>query len=154
MPQSLSKIIVHIIFSTKDRYPFLEDTDIRKTMFAYLANAFKNRNAQTFIVGGAVDHVHILCLYPKDELISKTIGEIKRVSSKWIKNENLNIPMLSKFSWQRGYGVFSVSQSNVPEVRKYIESQEEHHRQISFQDEYRKFLQKYQIQFDEKYVWD
>ncbi len=151
MSQSLSKIIVHIIFSTKGRFEFLTDEEIKRETHSYLAGILNKRGATAILVGGISNHVHILCLQSKKELISKTIGEIKRASTLWLKDKS---PLLSKFHWQSGYGVFSVSESNVEIVKKYILIQEEHHKISSYEDEFRSFLKKYNIKYDEKYVWD
>ncbi len=151
MSQSLAKILVHIIFSTKNRYPFLVDEQIRKEMHSYLAKIFNEFNSHALIVGGIEDHVHILCSLAKTETLAKIIGESKRSSSLWIKNKG---GILEKFKWQKGYGAFSISISHVDRVRKYIDNQKDHHKKISFQDEFREFLEKYQIEYDEKYIWD
>lgn len=151
MPQSLAKVLVHIVFSTKHRYPFLADRNIRNEMHAYLGGTCKQLDCPVLIVGGVADHIHILCSLSRNYSIAKVIGEIKRGSSKWIKTK---AAALGKFSWQNGYGAFSVSQSQVDSVRKYIATQEEHHKKRTFQDEYRDFLKKYEIEYDERYVWD
>ncbi len=151
MAQSLSKIIVHIIFSTKDHYPFLDDVNIRREMHSYLAEVYKQYACPAIIINGTSDHVHVLCVLSKTETVSKGIGESKRSSSKWIKNKG---GIMKKFQWQNGYGVFSVSQSGVLEVKKYIDNQEEHHKHISFKEEYLNFLKKYEIEYNERYIWD
>lgn len=151
MPQSLAKVLVHIVFSTKHRYPFLADRNIRNEMHAYLGGTCKQLDCPVLIVGGVADHIHILCCLSRNYSISKVVGEMKRSSSKWIKTKGA---ALGKFSWQNGYGAFSVSQSQVDSVRKYIASQEEHHKKKTFQEEYRDFLKKYEIEYEERYVWD
>lgn len=151
MPQSLAKVLVHIVFSTKNRYPFLVDKDIRNEMHAYLGGTCKNLGSHVLTIGGVADHVHILCALSRNLSIASLVGEIKRGSSKWIKTK---ARLLSKFAWQNGYGVFSVGQSEVERVRAYIAGQEEHHRKRTFQDEYRAFLKEYWIEYDERYVWD
>ena len=151
MSQSLAKIYTHIIFSTKHRYPFLTNDSLRAEMHAYLGGTCNNLNCPAIIVGGAADHVHILCVLSKNLAAADLIGEIKRSSSKWVKIKGL---MVGKFAWQSGYGIFSVSQSQVESVREYITHQDDHHRKKSFQDEFRLFLKKYQTDYDERYVWD
>jgi putative transposase len=151
MPQSLSRIILHVIFSTKGRCKYLTDAPTRDELQSYLVGVFINRGATPLLIGIVSDHVHILCLQSKDELISKTIGDAKRSSSIWIKGK---WHQLSDFHWQRGYGVFSVSESNIENVRNYILRQEEHHKVLSFQDEFRNFLKKHNIEYNEQYVWD
>ena len=125
--------------------------EIKQETHSYLAGILNKRGAAAILVGGTSNHVHILCLQSKKELIRKTIGEIKRASTLWLKDKS---PLLSKFHWQNGYGVFSVRESNVEIVRKYILTQEEHHKISSYEDEFRSFLKKYDIKYDEKYVWD
>ena len=151
MPQSLAQVIIHIVFSTKNRDPFLSDDDIRKEMHSYLGGTCNNLDCPVIVIGGVSDHVHILLKFSRNISIAKLVGEIKRSSSKWIKTKG---GMLTKFSWQNGYGVFSVGRSEIERVKSYILNQEEHHRKRSFQDEYRKFLREYEIEYDEKYVWD
>lgn len=151
MSQSLAKIYVHIVFSTKRRYAFLADASIRSEMFRYLGGTCKASNCPVIAIGGAADHVHVLCVLSKNVAASELIQSIKQSSSKWVKTKNA---MLRKFSWQNGYGVFSVSQSQVETVRRYVSNQETHHRKNTFQDEFRSLLNKYNVAFDEKYVWD
>ena len=151
MPQSLAQVIIHIVFSTKNRDPFLSDDDIRKEMHSYLGGSCNNLDCPVIVIGGVSDHVHIILKFSRNISIAKLVGEIKRSSSKWIKTKG---GMLTKFSWQNGYGVFSVGRSEIERVKSYILNQEEHHRKRSFQDEYRKFLREYEIEYDEKYVWD
>jgi REP element-mobilizing transposase RayT len=151
MPQSLAKLWVHLIFSTKDRYPFLSDKSLRTDMHAYLATVLRNHECETLIVGGVEDHVHALFALSRNYSIADIVKEIKRTSSRWIKEKS---PTQKKFSWQHGYGAFSVSQSHLDQVTCYIERQEEHHRRVTFQDEYRAFLKKYNVEYDERYVWD
>jgi putative transposase len=151
MPQSLTKLYVHIVFSTKDRFPFLNDKGIRNEMHSYLGGACKTLESPPLIIGGISEHVHILCQQSKNRAISKVIGEIKRVSSIWIKT---NGGILTKFQWQNGYGAFSIGRSEIEIVRRYIENQEEHHGKKSFQDEFREFLKEFGMEYDERYVWD
>jgi len=151
MSQSLSKIWTHLIFSTKERYPFLSDETIRHEMHSYLATILKANNCPTLLVGGVADHVHLLFVLSKNHSIASIVWAIKRSSSKWVKGEGAS---LKKFYWQEGYGAFSVSQSDVERVQRYILNQETHHRRKTFQDEFRKFLKAYEVEYDERYVWD
>ena len=151
MPQSLSKIYVHIIFSTKHRFPFLTDTDTRNEMHAYLGGICNRLGCPVVTVGGTADHVHILCMLSRVHTIAKLLEEVKKNSSKWVKTKRQE---LLKFSWQNGYGIFSVSQSHVDTVKRYIGNQQRHHRKLTFQDEYRIFLKEYQVNYDERYIWD
>jgi REP element-mobilizing transposase RayT len=151
MPQSLVQIYVHIVFSTKGRAPFLRDTAFRDRVHAYLVGICENQESPSLRVGGVEDHVHLLCRLSKTLDVSTLIRELKRDSSKWIKQENLR---LGDFHWQNGYGAFSVSPSHVEGLIEYILNQEAHHRQESFQDEFRRLCKKYGIEVDERYVWD
>ena len=151
MAQSLARLWTHLIFSTKDRFPFLSDKVLRLEMHAYLAEILRKHNCETLIVGGVEDHVHSLFALSRTHAIASVVKEVKRTSSGWIKEASLN---MSKFHWQGGYAAFSVSQSNLAEVIRYIENQEGHHKRITFRDEYRAFLNAHEIEFDERYVWD
>jgi REP element-mobilizing transposase RayT len=151
MPQSLAKILLHIVFSTKDRCPFLRDGAIRDEMHHYLGGILKRLDCQPITVGGVEDHVHLLTTLSRTCTVADLVKELKRGSSIWIKTR---APQLEKFSWQGGYGAFSIGASQAPQVKAYIARQEEHHRKISFQDEFRELLRRYKIDFDERYVWD
>jgi REP element-mobilizing transposase RayT len=151
MPQSLSQIYLHIVFSTKNRAPLLRDKSVREALHAYLAGTCRNLESPSLIVGGVEDHVHILCRFAKNVTIAQLIRELKRESSKWIKT---NGGALASFYWQNGYGVFSISPAHVPALREYIAHQEEHHRNETFQEEFRRLLKKYGVAYDERYVWD
>jgi REP element-mobilizing transposase RayT len=151
MAQSLARLWTHLIFSTKDRFPFLTDKALRSDMHAYLSEMFRKQGCETLIVGGVEDHTHSLFALSRTHAIAGVIKEVKRTSSGWIKGASRK---LSKFHWQGGYAAFSVSQSNLVNVIRYIENQEEHHKRVTFQDEYRAFLNAYGIEFDERYIWD
>lgn len=151
MAQSLSRIWIHLIFSTKNRFPFLSDKKVRTNMHAYLAKMLREQDCETLIVNGVEDHVHALFSLSRTHSISSVVKEIKRTSSRWVKEFSRE---LQKFHWQLGYGAFSVSQSNLEEVIRYIENQEEHHKKVTFKDEYRAFLKAYGVEYDERYVWD
>ena len=122
---------------------------IRQEMHAYLASILKSHYCPTLIVGGVPDHIHALFVLSKNHSIATVVYELKRSSSKWAKTKDLK-----KFHWQRGYGAFSVSESHVDVVRKYIEKQEQHHRRRTFEEEFREFLKRYKVDYDERYVWD
>ena len=151
MAQSLARLWTHLIFSTKDRFPFLTDKVVRREMHAYLAEMLRKHDCETRIVGGVADHAHALFALSRTHSIASVVKEVKRTSSGWIKNASRR---LSKFHWQGGYAAFSVSQSNLGDVIRYIENQEEHHKRVTFQDEYRAFLNAYEVEFDERYIWD
>ena len=150
MAQSLSAVYVHAVFSTKNRVPFLRDDALRMEMHAYLGGVSNKLGVPALLVGGAEDHVHGLFRLGRSIPLSDWIKELKRVSSLWIKTR---APNQSDFSWQSGYGVFSVSPSNITAVKTYIASQLEHHRKHTFQEEYRLLLKKHGIEWDERYVW-
>jgi len=143
-------MLVHIVHSTKERYPFLHD-DVRPELHAYAATVLNNDGGPALIINSVQDHMHVLCALSKNRAICDVMKTLKVSTSEWIKTKG---GMLSKFYWQAGYGAFSVSESNAPAVREYIAHQEEHHRRMSFQDEMRKLLRKHGIEFDERYVWD
>jgi REP-associated tyrosine transposase len=151
MAQSLARLWTHLIFSTKNRFPFLSDKKIRAEMHGYLAQMLREYDCETLIVGGVEDHIHALFSLSRNYPIATVVKELKRPSAIAFKEKSLR---LSKFYWQGGYGAFSVSQSNLDEVIRYIERQEEHHKNVRFQDEYRAFLKAYGIEYDERYVWD
>lgn len=151
MPQSLAKIYVHIAFSTKERRPYFSEPTLKAETYAYLASVFAAHDSPALLIGGADDHVHILCNMSRTKALANVIKEAKRASSLWIKTKG---SALTSFRWQGGYGAFSVSHSNVSRVRRYIAGQEEHHRKWSFQDEFRRLLQRHGVEYDERYVWD
>jgi REP element-mobilizing transposase RayT len=151
MPQSHSAVFLHLIFSTKNREPWLRDAELRAELHAYLGGVSKNLDCPPIAVGGVADHVHLLARFGRGVSQSEWVKELKRVSSRWIKERE---PKMAKFAWQSGYGVFSVSPSNLDAVERYIETQEEHHRKTTFQEEYRAFLRKHRVDWDERYVWD
>ena len=149
MPHSLARVYVHIVFSTKHRKPLLHDRAFRNEVHAYLAGACNGQDSPSVIVGGVADHVHILCRLSRTRTLAELVREIKRTSSKWIKRSRM-----AHFGWQNGYGAFSVSHGHVGRVRRYIARQEAHHRKQTFQEEYRGLLDRYEIEYDERYVWD
>ena len=150
MPQSLAKIITHIIFSTKNRQPIILP-EVRDELTRYLAGALKELKCPSIEINCVSDHVHVLCCLSKTMSMADLVEEIKKSSSRWIKGKS---PFLADFYWQNGYGAFSVSQSNVPDVRAYIAAQEKHHQKVSFQDEFRAFLKKHGMEFNERHLWD
>jgi putative transposase len=151
MPQSLANVLLHVIFSTKNREPFLRAPGLRGEMHGYLAGALRNLECPALLVGGVADHVHFLCQLSRNRTIAELVKETKGESSKWIKTQDRS---LSGFHWQNGYAAFSVSQSNATQVREYIANQEEHHRVGTFQEELREFFRRHEVEFDERYVWE
>ena len=150
MAQSLSNILLHLIFSTKDRTPWIEE-EIREKTHAFIAGVVRQCDCEAYRVGGVADHVHVAVRLSRTLSVAKLVQEIKTASSKWLKTQGLSF---TDFSWQKGYGVFSVGMSQKENLLHYIENQKEHHKTRTFQDEYRAFLKKYGIDYDERYVWD
>ena len=150
MSQSLAQIYVHIVFSTKERYPFIQPP-IESELFAYMGAIIKRCDGFPFLINGTADHLHILSSLPRTLALSKYIEEIKRNSSRWIKTKDSRY---EKFAWQNGYGAFSVSSSQKDSVLRYINGQKEHHKTVTFKEEFVTFLKKYNIQYDERYLWD
>ncbi len=150
MPQSLAKILLHVVFSTKDRRPFLRDLATRQEMHRYLGGILVENDCPPAIVGGVEDHVHLLCALSRTRAVADVIKEVKRGSSVWLKAR----PGYEDFAWQAGYGVFSLGHSQLDDTRRYIADQEQHHAKMSFQEEFRRLLQRYEVEYDEAYVWD
>lgn len=147
MAQSLSRVLIHSVFSTQCREPLIEDV-WRSQLHAYLAGALNNMDCLALRVGGTSDHVHMLHVLARTICVADLVRELKMQSSKWAKDRACG------FAWQAGYGAFSVSESKADEVIEYINRQAEHHRHMGFQEEYRQFLKRHGIAFDERYVWD
>ena len=150
MGQSLAQNYIHIVFSTKHRSPMIVPP-YEQELHAYLGGVCKNLECHPVKIGGYTDHVHILCMLSKKMALMKLLEEVKSFSSKWMKTKDES---LRNFYWQDGYGAFSVNPADVDKVVAYIINQHEHHKKITFQDEYRAFLKKYKVEFDERYVWD
>ena len=151
MPQSLSRIWLHIVFSTKQRQTFLKDDALRDEMFRMLGHHANELGCPSAGVGGWVDHVHILCGLSRTVTVADLVEELKRETSKWAKQR---CPAWSAFYWQNGYGAFSVSQSQLETVKLYIARQAEHHRILSYQDEFRELCARHAVLLDERYAWD
>ena len=151
MPQSLARVLIHMVWSTKHRTPFLKDKEVRRDLYAYMATVLQTMDSPALIINGVDDHVHVLCLMSRKFTLAQLFEAVKADSSKWIKTQGAEY---RDFYWQAGYGVFSVSESNCPEVKKYIADQERHHQAMSYQDEFRWLCQKHGIEIDERYVWD
>src|ERR1700684_3240429 len=149
MVQPLTLVLVHIIFSIKNRSPFLQSTEVRSQAHAYLTGTLRALDCAPPEVGGVADHVHILCGLSRKISLSELVKNLKTSSSKILKGK-----VHGGFGWQNGYGVFSVGQSASKSVFSYIADQEIHHRRMTFQDEFRALLNKHEIRFDERYVWD
>jgi REP element-mobilizing transposase RayT len=150
MSQSLSSVLVHLVFSTKNREPFLTPA-IEKELHPYMAKIFRELKSPSLTIDGTRDLVHILFSLARVITIADLVEEIKTSTSKWIKT---NGSEFRNFHWQKGYGAFSIGQSNVESLKRYILGQKEHHQRTTFQEEYRKFLKAYEVPYDERYVWD
>jgi REP element-mobilizing transposase RayT len=148
MPQSLAQIYVHLVFSTKGRVPLIPAEDAPR-LHAYLAGAGQAIECPALLVGGVTDHVHILFRLSKNRALSDAVKELKVESSKWMKEQGVR-----EFGWQAGYGAFSIGAAQAEAVTEYIRNQEQHHRRRTFQEEFRELLRRYQVEFDEAYVWD
>ncbi len=151
MPQSLTQVYVHLVYSTKLRKPFLGDLDFRTRTHAHLAGICQNLQCPALIIGGTEDHVHLLCRFGKTMAIADLVRDSRRDPSKWVEAQQ---PRLTAFQWQQGYGAFSISPSHVDALKEYIANQAEHHRHVTFQEELRRICRKYGIEIDERYVWD
>ena len=150
MGQSLVKNYIHIVFSTKYRQPLI-DQQVEAELHAYLGGICNRLECPVVIVGGYTDHIHILCMLSKKITLMKLLEEVKSHSSKWIKTKG---EAYRNFYWQDGYGAFSVNPSEIDRVIHYIANQHAHHDKKEFKDEFRAFLNKYQVKYDERYVWD
>ena len=151
MPQSLSNLLIHLVFSTKKRRPFLRTGAHRAALQRYLGGVSARLDCPVVCVGGTADHVHCLARQARTVTVAEWVKELKRVSSHWAKTQDA---ALEAFQWQAGYAAFSVSQSLSRTVQQYIERQEEHHRRFDFQRELRQMLAANDVQYDEWYVWD
>ncbi len=150
MPQSLARLHIHLVFSTKHRERLITDA-VRDALHAYLARVLQNLGCAPVLINSVEDHVHVLFELSRTIAVSKVVEDVKKSSSKWIKTQGAEF---AGFAWQAGYGAFAVSESNVEAVRRYIAGQREHHREQLFQEEYRECLDRHGIAFDERYVWD
>ena len=149
MSQSLSCLLVHLIFSTKERHPFLAQNELMLRTHAYLGGILREASCPSLTIGGTADHVHAFFHLSRTQHVAKIVETLKSHSSRWIKAQGIE-----KFAWQRGYGCFSVGQSQVRALIRYIQNQADHHLKVTFQDEFRQFLRRYEISFEEQYVWD
>lgn len=148
MAHSFAQIHLHVVFSTKNRIPFLKDREFRARVHRYLAGACKNLDAGPATVGGVEDHVHLACRLSRTVTIADLVRELKRESSRWIRRE------MADFGWQEGYGAFSISQSHLSALRSYIMDQEAHHQKVRFKEEFLRLMEKNDVEYDERYVFD
>lgn len=151
MSQSLAKVTIHLVFSTKNRTPWLRDLAVQQELHAYMATILRDKaDSPALVINGVEDHIHALIPLSRKLAIMDVIKEAKTETSKWLKRRIGN----RDFAWQGGYGAFSVSESNIPQVRRYIEHQQERHQRMSFQDELRGLCRRHGIELDERYAWD
>jgi len=148
MSSSYCNLLYHIVFSTKDREPWMIPS-IGPRIHEYIGGAIRGEGGIALIVNGTADHIHILAKLRQDKALSKLIGELKANSSGWVSR---TFKQALGFAWQEGYGAFTVSESQVPKVRGYIERQEEHHRSVSFLEEFKVILRAHGLPFDERYL--
>ena len=149
MPQSLAQIYIHLIFSTKDRASLIPDL-MGDHLHAYLAGVLNGSGNAAVQIGGVADHVHLLFRLSRTSTLADVVRDVKGASSKWMAQDQ----GIKGFAWQAGYGAFSVSASLIETVTQYIRNQPEHHRTKTFQDEFREWLRRYNVTYDEAYVWD
>jgi REP element-mobilizing transposase RayT len=148
MPQSLSNILLHIVFSTKHREDLI-NPEIEPRLYEYMGGIHRNMRCPALLIGGTANHVHTLCRLERTMTVGKLLEAVKSDSSKWMKTQGI-----AEFAWQKGYGAFSIGASTIPALQEYIKNQKQHHATVTFKDEYRALLAKYDIEFDERYVWD
>ena len=150
MPHSYVSCLMHCVFSTKDRAPFL-DADLKPRLFAYMGGIIRELGGTALLINGPTDHVHILALLPAKLGASEAVGKVKANSSGWVHRK---FPDKWSFAWQAGFAAFTVSHSQKRSVLDYISNQEEHHRQVSFKEEFLAFLKRHEIKYDERYLWE
>ena len=148
MPQSLAKILVHVIFGTKNREPTIHPR-VRSELHAYVTGILRNLRCPSIQTGGTADHLHTLLVLARTQNIADVVEEMKKSSSAWMKQRGVK-----DFFWQAGYGAFSIGESQAAAVTRYVAGQEAHHCRQSFQDEFRQFLKRYGVAYDERYLWD
>jgi len=149
MPQSLARVLLHIIFSTKNRVAYFADLTIRRDLHAYLAATANHLGCQAICVGGVADHVHVVCSLGRTLSVATFVAKLKVSSNQVVRGKHL-----CEFSWQNGYAAFSVAESTLEAVTEYVSNQEVHHKRLTFQEEYRALLKRHNVPFDERYVWD
>jgi REP element-mobilizing transposase RayT len=149
MPQSFTCLYYHLVFSTKNREPLITPV-LRTRLFAYLGGLIRSEGGHPVVIGGMPDHVHILARLPQTKALADILRVVKATSSGWVRD---TFPDAAGFAWQTGYGAFTVGQTSLDAVRRYIEDQEAHHAKLSFQDEFRAMLRQHGIEWDERYIW-
>jgi REP element-mobilizing transposase RayT len=149
MSHTFTYLCLHVVFSTKDRRPSIRP-DIKERLFAYLGGIVREKGGTALLINGMPDHVHLLLTIPPNISVADILRTVKANSSKWVHE---TWPQYKDFSWQQGYGAFSVSKSSLPDVHKYVANQEEHHRRLTFDEEFRALLIRHEVEFDERFLW-
>jgi len=149
MSQTLTKLLVHVVFSTKHRAPLIT-AGVTDELHKYLCGISRNHESPALAVGGMPDHVHLLISQSNNIAVAPLLQNLKKDSSKWIKTKGADF---ADFAWQEGYGAFTIGESQIPALTRYIDNQANHHPTLSFQDEFRAILKKYNVPFDEQYIW-
>ena len=150
MPQSLAQLYVHLIFSSKNREPIIGDP-VHADLQAYFGGTLRELHSPAIAIGTLAEHAHLLYRQSKNISLANLVEQVKKSSSRWIKSKG---SQYAQFHWQNGYGAFSVSASKLETVKQYVSNQQEHHRRVTFQEEFRRFLKEYGLKYDERYVWD
>lgn len=150
MPQSFACLHHHLIFSTKNRAPLIT-ADLQPRLFDYVGGILRSEGCALAAAGGMPDHVHLLVSLDRKMSVSDTLRIVKANSSRWVHE---SCPALSGFAWQVGYGAFAVSYSHLDRVKAYLSQQAEHHREMTFQEEFIAYMQRHEIEYDERYLWD
>ena len=151
MAHTHARILVHIIFSTRHREPMLSSSALRDELFRYLGGVANNVGARLLAAGGVADHIHLLVAMSTTPAIADVVRDLKANSSRWLREK---FPDMRTFAWQSGYGVFSVGESGVEDVVRYIQTQEAHHARMTFEEEYLAFLAKHRVEYDPKWVFN
>jgi REP element-mobilizing transposase RayT len=150
MPSTYTNLLYHIVFSTKQRIPLIAD-DWKEELYRYIGGIIRAEGGVALEIGGANDHIHILAKFKASVSVADMLNKIKANSSKWANDHKMK---MRKFGWQEGYAAFSVSESRVPDVKEYIQNQEEHHRKHTYQEELLALLERHGIEYDPRYLWD
>ena len=150
MSHTYTKLLTHIVFCTKNRFPFI-GAELQPRLFPYMGGIIRELEGKPILINGIADHVHMLVALPPRLAVSDVLRTVKANSSRWVHEQ---FPSLRKFAWQTGFGAFSVSYGHLERVRNYIANQEEHHRRKPYQEEFLNFLKQYEIEYDERYIWD
>ena len=148
MGQSLSQLLVHLTFSTKGRHPFITE-EIEPQLHAYIAGILKNKDSPAIRINSVPDHIHILFILSKNHALSKVVEDVKKHSSKWIKTKGIR-----NFTWQIGYGAFSISRTHIERIKNYVANQKQHHKVKTYKEEVEEIFNEYDsLEYDKNYFW-